>query len=60
MRNVLITGDPMDPSSTDVIAQFDRLGVGKPVPEGWRVLTGNMQSSEIARIAYRYEIEDEK
>lgn len=57
MNNVLIKGDPLEPSSSDVIAQFTWLKVGEPVPEGWRVLDGNTQSSEIARVVMRYEIE---
>lgn len=59
MRFELIRGCPMEPSSTDVIAQFDSLPVGRPVPAGWRVLSGNIRESEIARVAYRYEIEEE-
>lgn len=57
MTYELVRGCPMAPSSTDVIACFDRLAVGKPVPSGWRVLSGNERESEIARVAYRYEIE---
>jgi len=56
----LLEGDPMDPQSTDLIVEQARLAVGRPVPEGWRVLTGNMNDSLIVRVAYRYEIEDEK
>jgi hypothetical protein len=59
MRNHLLTGDPMKPDSTDIIAQFDSLRVGLPVPEGWRVLSGNSRFSQIARVAYRSEIEDD-
>ena len=59
MRFVLISGDPMAPASTDTIAQFQRLAVGLAVPDGWRVLSGNERESEIARVAYRYEIEEE-
>lgn len=59
MRFQLISGNPLEPSSTDLIAQFDSLDVGRPVPAGWRVLSGNVRQSEIARIAYRYEIEEE-
>lgn len=55
----LLRGDPMAPLSTDVLAQFERLAVGRPVPDGWRVLSGNERDSEIARVAYRYEIEEE-
>jgi len=58
-RNTLIEGDPFDPSDTDIIMQVDTLDVGKPVPDGWRVMTGNNMFSEIRRVAYRYEIEDE-
>jgi len=58
MRYQLIAGNPLEPSSTDLIAQFDSLAVGRPAPDGWRVLSGNVRQSEIARIAYRYEIEE--
>jgi hypothetical protein len=59
MRFQLLSGCPMAPASTDVLAQFDSLAVGRPVPDGWRVLSGNAERSEIARVAYRYEIEEE-
>lgn len=58
MQNHLISGDPMEPLSADLIAQLDTLPVGQPVPEGWRVLTGNVRTSLIARVAYRDEIEE--
>jgi hypothetical protein len=58
MQNILIQGDPMKPFSGDIIAQIDTLPVGQPVPEGWRVLSGNIHDSSIARVAYRYEIEE--
>lgn len=58
MTYYLIRGNPMEPSSTDLIAETASLPVGDPVPEGWRVLSGNMTESEIARVAYRYEIEE--
>ncbi len=58
MTNILISGDPMEPSSTDMIHQTASLKVGEPVPEGWRVMTGNNLYSEITRTAYRYEIEE--
>jgi len=58
MTNILIEGDPLAPSDTDIIAQSDRLDVGKPVPDGWRVMTGNETTSLIMRIAYRYEIDE--
>lgn len=59
ISNQLIEGDPMEPSSTDIILQDGRLAFGCAVPEGWKVMTGNMHSSKVMRIAYRYEIEDE-
>ena len=43
----------------DLIAQTKRLDVGLPVPDGWRILTGNNESSLIARVAYRDEITEE-
>lgn len=57
MENMLIEGNPLQPADTDIIVQRDRLDVGKPVPSGWRVMTGNHETSLIMRIAYRYEIE---
>jgi hypothetical protein len=55
--NHLISGDPLSPVSTDLIAQTANLPVDDPVPEGWRVLTGNERTSLIGRLACRYEIE---
>lgn len=55
-RNKLVEGDPMDPSGGDVIVQFATLAVGRPVPDGWRVLDGNVHTSQIARVVKRYEI----
>lgn len=49
----------MDHSSSDVIAQIETIRTGDPIPEGWRVLTGNAMFSQMARVALRYEIEDE-
>lgn len=54
----LVSGNPIEPCSTDLIAQTATIPVGTVVPEGWRVLTGNNRTSSIARVAYRYEIED--
>lgn len=56
----LIEGDPMNPCGTDLIVQQTRLNVGQPLPDGgWRVLTGNQYDSLIARVVYRYELEEE-
>lgn len=57
VRSRLVDGDPLDPTPGDVIVQFATLAVGKPVPEGWRVLSGNIHSSTIARVVQRYELE---
>ena len=57
--NTLIDGDPLNPCGTDLIAQVSTILVGDPVPEGWRVLTGNSTYSQIARVAHRFEIEGE-
>lgn len=60
MQNFLISGDALEPTSCDLIAQTKLLAVGKPVPEGWRVLSGNSTHSTIARVCYRYEAESDK
>lgn len=57
--NTLHDGDPLEPSSMDIIIQEGSLPVGESVPEGWRVMTGNNSTSLVMRIVYRYEIEDE-
>lgn len=57
MQNQLIEGDPLDPSDADIIVQTDFLEIGKPVPEGWRVMSGGQLGSAIMRIVYRYELE---
>lgn len=55
-QTVQITGDAIDTCSSDLFAQIDTLAVGLPVPDGWRVLTGNSRWSQIARVAMRFEI----
>lgn len=59
MTNHLIEGDALAPSSTDLVAQTRSLPVGERVPEGWRVLSGNLTESTIARVCFRYEAEEE-
>lgn len=56
INNTLLSGDPLDPSSCDKIVQVANLDVGVSVPDGWRVLSGNMNTSTIARVVLRYEI----
>lgn len=56
IRSTVIDGDALNPSDLDLIAQVAQLNVGEPVPEGWRVLTGNVSTSQVARVAYRFEI----
>ena len=57
--NILIQGDALEPCGSDLIAQLESLPIGRPVPEGWRVLTGNARTSLIARVALRSEAEEE-
>lgn len=59
MANHLIQGDPLNPDGGDLIAQTTTIKVGEPVPEGWQVLTGNNEFSQIGRFAFRFEIEEE-
>jgi hypothetical protein len=59
MNAYLVRGDALAPTSGDLIAQTRLLPVGEPVPDGWRVLSGNERTSEIARVAFRYECEEE-
>jgi len=57
----LVSGDPMQPSDTDLIACTVDLPIGEvPLPDesyyGWRCLTGSRVSNLWGRLAYRYEI----
>lgn len=54
----LLQGNPLEPQSGDIIAQTGYLTVGEPVPDGWRVLTGNERESLIARVVLRYEVQE--
>jgi len=64
MTYKLIDGDPMEPCSSDLIAQTLHLPLGEYPPNandpasGWRVLTGSPQFEFWGRLAYRYEIEE--
>ena len=55
--NHLISGNPLAPEPNDLIAQTKSLAVGRRVPDGWRVLTGNITESLIARVCYRFELD---
>lgn len=57
-ESFLLHGDPLAPSSTDLLAQTASLPVGEAVPDGWRVLTGNPRESLVGRVAYRFEAEE--
>jgi hypothetical protein len=48
----------LQPAPDDLLVQLDTLAVGQPLPEGWRVLSGNIHNSEITRVVMRYEIEE--
>lgn len=60
VTNTLISGDPMKPSQFDLIAQVASLPTTAAVPDGWRVMTGDVTSSRISRVAFRYEIKEGK
>ena len=55
--NKLIKGNAMNPQDDDIIAQIATLDVGKPLPQGWTVMTGNSGWSIIGRVAMRMQIE---
>lgn len=57
IKTTLFEGDPLESLSTDILIQTARLDVGKPVPDTWRVMTGNSFDSLIMRIVYRYELD---
>lgn len=61
ITNTLLEGDPVTwPAGTDVIVQKGALRVGEPVPDDWIVLTGNERFSTVYRVAYRYQIDQER
>lgn len=53
----LVKGDESAASDTDLFTVLGRLDVDEPLPEGWRVLTGNRHSSLVAATFYRFELE---
>lgn len=57
-ENKLLEGDPLTPDRFDLTVQIGSLPLKHPIPDGWRVLTGNNFYSKIARVAYRYQIEE--
>lgn len=57
MQNFLLSGDPLEPCGSDLIAQTRSLAVGARVPDGWRVLSGNERESMIGRVCFRFEAE---
>lgn len=54
----LIRGNAMQPEADDLIMVRDLLPVGKPVPEGFKVLSGNNHNSEIVGLFMRYELKE--
>jgi hypothetical protein len=60
ITNKLVDGDPLDPSDFDIIMQEGRLDVGVPVPDGWKVITGNQLNSQVIRLMTRWEIDQEE
>ena len=55
--SVILEGMALEPNSLDLIALKGRLDVGEPIPNGWRVMTGNSLHSLVVAVAYREEIE---
>jgi hypothetical protein len=62
MKNLKSTiinpADNNDPAANDLFAQTATIKVGDAVPDGWRVLSGNNNTSTIARVAMRHEVEE--
>ncbi len=56
-QNILARGDALAPTCDDLIVQVARLDAGEPLPEGWTVTSGNMETSEIVRVITRGDIE---
>jgi len=54
-KYTLVEGDAMVPEAYDLLTCVGRLAVGEPVPEGWRVVSGNNSSSLVVATAYRIE-----
>lgn len=59
LTNHLISGDPLEPMASDLIAQVKQITFGQKAPAGWRMLSTNNKYSQIGRVVQRYEIEVE-
>lgn len=57
LDSALVRGEPLRPDQGDILAVLGRLDVGEPVPDGWRVLTGNAYTSLVAATFFRHELE---
>lgn len=65
MSHHLISGDPVQPSGCDYIAQIVHLpvenspeGLNRGNNSGWRIITGNNLFNTWARVVLRYEIQE--
>ncbi len=54
----IICGNPLDPDDNDIVTIRGRVAVGERVPNGFRVLTGNMHESLVVGTFYRFEIDE--
>lgn len=61
MTRYLVEGDPLDPAPSDIIAIVEFCAWHQPPkdPENWRVMSGGEAGNTWARIAFRYELEEE-
>lgn len=52
----LVNGDAYRVDSNDILAQMINLPMGTmPIGDGWRIMTGNINTNLWARVCYRHE-----
>lgn len=56
-HTAVVRGDGLAPQATDILYQEGVLAVGKRVPPGWQVLTGNSHDSFVVRVGYRHDVQ---
>tara|TARA_R100001377_G_scaffold11307_1_gene5661 strand:+ start:5131 stop:5331 length:201 start_codon:yes stop_codon:yes gene_type:complete len=59
INNTQISGDALNPSDDDLIAQVGMLHVDQTVPDGWNVLSGNHHTSSVGRVTQRWQFNDQ-
>jgi hypothetical protein len=57
IRYTMMCGDPMDPDGMDIMGCLGWVDIGKPVPDGWAIMSTYSDRSMVGRVMRRDQIE---